>query len=419
MKSLSSPLLRHSIISFIDQGVLSTTNFLVTVFLIREIPPEQFSVFVLTYAGILLAVGFQNALVTTPMTVTGPKKTNDEKRAFVSSLAVTQYVIWLPLCLAAAATAIFFGGGKMVASVIPTAGLAAIFVFLREFMRRAFFLYNSPVSVLIVDVIYSVLFLGAVLLFSQNSASPARDAVLAMAGASALGGLFGVVIFHKTINWRFSLKLDALTAAWRHGRWNIMGVTVTWLSTQGFFFLLEFLRDGVAVTNVKASQQLLMPIVILLTSLTSVIKPRGAAWLSQGKKKTLFRVLGLITLGMIVLAAVYVTLLSWQAELLSTFIYKRDIAQLSLLLLLWGGVMAASILRTNLATLLQIFEKFNVLFYIGAAAALATLGGGYAAISLFGAPGSLVGLFFGELTFLIGMSAVIWQRGWHNDRKRA
>lgn len=401
--------LGHTAVAFLDRILFSATNFAVGVLLIRRTPDAEYGLYVLAHSVILLTIGFQNALITTPMLVMAPKQEPSERQNFISTLGKTQYLIWLPLCvvtLLASVLSYQFGVDSETAWIIFAIAIVALFVFAREFMRHAFFVYMLPQNVFLVDIVYAALFLGAVYSFTTVSPSPALYTIIAMGAAGLLAGIFGFVLFSRRIGWKFTWDISSLRITWRHGKWALMGVCVTWLHNQGFLYLLTALEGIGEVASVSASKLLLMPITMMMAGIIPIIKPRGAAWLATGNKPKLLQITALLTGGVLLVAVVYSGILLFEQKRISGFLFNKEIAHMNSLLLLWGVVFITQIVRTSLSMLFQIFERFRTLFYIGTLAAISSLSIGYWTIHTFGTLGSLVGLIVGEMTYILCMGWV-------------
>jgi len=402
--------------AILDRTLLSATNFAVGILLIRRASEAEYGLYVLAHSAILLLIGFQNALITTPMSVMAPKQESSERRNFISTLGKTQYLIWLPLCIILILVSDlgrYFNIDTATAAIILAVAVVTLSVFLQEFMRHAFFLYMVPKYVLFIDIVYAVVFLGVVYLFTTASSAPAVYTITAMGVAGLFAGVIGVLLFRRRIGWKFGWDPSPLAAAWKHGKWALMGVTVSWLHNQGFLYLLSGLMGMVEVANVSASRLLFMPIPMMLVSIGSILKPRGAAWIACGEKRKLLQVTVLFTGGAVLVALMYTGLLLFEQKTVGDLVFNKDISDMNILLPLWGAVFLMQIVRTSLSILFQIFERFRTLFYIGAVSAVASLSLGYWAIHVFGAPGSLVGLIVGEVTYVICMGWVSFgAKGW-------
>jgi len=402
--------------AILDRTLLSATNFAVGILLIRRASEAEYGLYVLAHSAILLLIGFQNALITTPMSVMAPKQESNERQHFISTLGKTQYLIWLPLCfglLLVSHFAHYLSLDVATQAIILAVAIVSLSVLLQEFIRHVFFVYMVPQSVLLVDIVYAVIFVGLVYFFTTASSAPAVYTITAMGLAGLLAGICGFLLIRGRNGWKFSWDLSPLAVAWKHGKWALMGVAVTWLHNQGFLYLLSGLMGMVEVGSVSASRLFFMPIPIMLVSVGSILKPRGASWIADGEQRRLFQITGLFTGAAVVVALMYAGVVFFERKRIGYLVFNKEIAEIDSLVALWGAVFVVQIVRSSLSVLFQILERFRVLFYIGTLAAVSSLSLGYWAIQLFGAPGSLVGLIAGELTYVVCMGWVLFEaRDW-------
>ena len=405
-------LVTHMGVACLDQALLSATNFSIALVLIRGAADAEYAHYVLAFSAMLLAVGMQNALITTQMSVLAPRYGQRQRLQFVSALAGAQYLLWIPLVLVAGLIAVCgdgFGLSPAHQRIMLATAVVVLAVFLREFIRQALFLYRMPWSLLAVDGLYAGLLLTAVT-FATTTNHPALYAVTATGAAALTAGMLGLALFRRKAGWAAQPCRSVLATTWIHGRWALLGVIVSWLHAQGFVYLVWVMRGEQDVANVSASRLLIMPVAVMMTGVDSVFKPCGASWLTGGEEQRLFTVTRLQIAGFFLLGLVYVSSLLLGRDLISGHVLRKTIPGMTSLLLLWGAVCLLQIVRTRLGTLLQILRQFDALFYLGTAAAVVSLCLGYVAISAYGAPGAVAALIAGELTCLTGMALVFSQR---------
>jgi len=407
---LFSGVFRHTAVAFVDRLLLSITHFAIGILLLRHAQAADYGLYVLAQSALLLAFFVQSALITIPMTVLAPKYATDDKRRFVSTLAQGQYLLWLPLCVVVAVTALllnrYWGLASDSTHMILIVDIVLLAVLMREFIRCAFFVYLRPDMVLYIDAVYGGLTIAAAYMATAMSATPALHTLMGIGLANLVSGLAGWILFHRYVGWHLTWQTTALSRVLAHGKWALLGVSVTWLQSEGFLYLLGALKGTSAVASVSASRLLLMPIIILTTSFESIVKPRGAAWLVTGEQHKLEQSLIWLTVGALAISALYMVGIMWSGERLAAMVFHTQFSDMRLLLGLWGAVLLCKICSTNLNILLQILERFDVLFYIALVSAAISLTFGYVTIQHYGAPGSLYGLIVVEV---IGIAAMgLW-----------
>ena len=411
---LISDVFQHTTVAFIDRLLLSLTHFIIGIFLLRRASTADYGLYVLAQGAMLLVFFVQSALITVPMSVLAPKYSTEAKRYFVSALMQGQYVIWLPLsALVALCTLALYRCGGLAADsthMILVVDLVLLAVLLREFIRYAFYVYLRPGAVLCVDAIYGSVTIAAAYVVTATSAAPALHTLIGIGLANLMAGVFGFVLFHRYVGWRATWTTTALARTLAHGKWALLGASVTWLQTEGFLYLLGALKGTSEVASVSASRLLLMPIILLTSSFEAIVKPRGAAWLASGERHKLEQSITLLTGVALAISGLYMIGILLVGERLAAFVFEANVTGMRLLLGLWGVVLLCKICSANLNIVLQILERFDILFYIGLVSAAVSVTFGYGAIQQFGAPGSLLGLIVVEVVGLAGMGTWLYKR---------
>ena len=231
------------------------------------------------------------------MSVLAPKQEPSTKQLFVCALAKTQYLIWLPISIISVLISNILLSDYIsneISRIILTATIITLFIFLREFMRHALFVYLLPKAVLVVDIVYTVILITLVYYFTGTSSLPTLHTLIAMGAAGLFAGVVGLSLFDRCVGWKSTWALRPLGTAWIHGKWALMGATIAWLHNQGFLYLLGGLKGSAEVATVSASRLLFMPMLMMMASVTLTLRPRGASWLANGEQCKLQQMIALI-----------------------------------------------------------------------------------------------------------------------------
>ncbi|MCA9733683.1 MAG: hypothetical protein H6696_05980 [Deferribacteres bacterium] len=397
-------LFKETFISVLDQGLLSATNFTINLLLIRNALPSEYGAYTLAFSTILLMVGMQNALVVTPMIVLGPKREPEARAQFVGDLLSGQYVLWLPASILAFIGSYFLqyvGFDSLEISVIRVGSATVLFVLLREFFRRVFFLYLYPKTVLLVDFIYSATFIATIVIAINLFEISALLALTSMFFACLVVVPISLFLSRKSVQFSFSWRPGVLMETWVHGKFAIMGVIFTWLHNRAFLFLLSGIKDNAAVADIDSIRLIYMPIQIVMTSIASILKPRGAAILAENAKMRFFKVSSIYMLLTIGGAFFYITIMLLTFDMFAVHLFKRAIDDSSLIVLLWGIKFGLHACLLILTVSYQVLERFKTLFRVGAVAAFVSVISTWWGIVLWEAPGSLFGPIAGEICYVV------------------
>ncbi|KAA3653459.1 MAG: hypothetical protein DWQ10_18435 [Calditrichaeota bacterium] len=404
VRVIKNNLFKETFITVLDQALLSATNFTINLLLIRNALPGEYGAYALAFSTILLLVGMQNALVVTPMIVLGPQRNSKDRAHFVSELLTGQFMIWLPITTFVLFTSFFLrdlGFDHLEVTVIRVVCITALFVLLREFFRRVFFLYLLPKKVLLVDFIYSASFITAVVVIINLFEISALTALSGMLMACLLVVPIALFFAVRYFNLQFKWRPGVLKETWVHGKFAIMGVLFTWLHNRAFLFLLSGIKDNAAVADIDSIRLVYMPIQIVMTSISSILKPRGAAILAAKQKVRFFKVSGAFMLLTCAGAFVYIVIMLLTFDSFAVHVFNRVIDQSSLILLLWGIKFGLHACLLILTVSYQVLERFKMLFRVGAVAAIVSIISTWWGIMLWNAPGSLLGPIAGEVCFVL------------------
>lgn len=402
-------LLRFFSLGVIDQALLSLTNFLVGLLMLRRTDDVDYGLFVLATSTFLLLVGVQNSVVCGPAAVIATKKAPDQRLAMIGTLMTRQFVYWIPVC--GIALLGFWSAGELgyldsVQQRVAMVGAAAVLgVLLREFARELWLLYGHPRQLLWFDAIYAVLYLGGAFVLT-GLAAPATPWVIAGLGAAALvSGLSSWMAFRRKEGWPDQAYPGAMREAWRLGRWGLSGCVVTWLHSQGFYYVVTAMRGVESVSGLAAARLLLMPVNLMVNGVGQLLLPLATRWLAdQGARAMAQRVLAL-ALVMLMGTLTYFAVLWATREWLIAEVLRRNSVDMDVTLVLWGGVFGLMSLRAMAMVVLQALERFDSLTYLAIVSAAASLLVGYFGILSFGAPGALIGLIVGEA---IDLTGILW-----------
>jgi O-antigen/teichoic acid export membrane protein len=281
-----------------------------------------------------------------------------------------------------------------------TTAAVTVAIVAREFFRQTFFVFGVPQLTLVVDAVYGVTYLALIGFWVRHAGQPAAAAVLAAGIASLVAAGAGLVFYRVRLGGSLVIDFGPLRETWAPAKWGVPGMLLAWLQNQGFFYLLGGFLGTTAVATVSASRMLLMPIPMLITAVESVLRPRAADWVGRREFARLTRQLLAMTGTAAVASAGFVGVIFAARHFVVEVVLRRTIDDLDLLLVCWGVVFLAQVLRTNITVLLQALERFDVLFYLTVVRGVISFSLGWLGMIVIGAPGILVGLAIGEVAYV-------------------
>lgn len=257
--------------------MVSGTNFLVGILLVRYLGIEQYGVFVLVWMIVQFFLGIQNALIISPMMSIAPKMAMGERAGYYASTLILQVCLMLTVF---ATTIIFillpsqFRPAWLTnAAMLP---LLACFVFVQfqDYIRRNLFSNMASRQAFCVDV---VAYGGQLpLIFFVVSEFPSVETALLVIAVSML---VAVGIGYRWLNLSSASKgnLKLVTVRhWASSKWLLGSTILQWLSGNYFLIVAATLLGPAVVGAIRAAQNLLGLTHILFQGLENVV-PREAS----------------------------------------------------------------------------------------------------------------------------------------------
>jgi O-antigen/teichoic acid export membrane protein len=393
--------------SFLDQALVSLTNFFIGIAFIKLSTKEQYGLYSVYFTIILLLLGFQNAIVNTQIVVRAPKKSSIERNSFISGLHNGQYLIFLPLVFIACVISwIIYPRDQEVALAILVISVASIGILSREFTRNYLYFLLSPGKVLIGDILYAlILFVFTFLLFISSKFN-AVTVVVGVGIASAISGIIMLSVSSFSVKIRMDSTFTSLKEAWEDGRWALVGVTVTWLQSYSFVYLSAMFSGPDTTAELNAARIILTPLITLNTSIFVVLKPHWSYWHADGDfhkiRASSIKLLGII-FSVILVYAVFIFVIE---DVLISFLYSSQYSRIGELVVLWSIFMAIQIARTSYSIQLQIFSKFKYIASVNTVTSLVTVLLGILLMTKYELTGSLIAMILSEIILTI----LFWRR---------
>jgi O-antigen/teichoic acid export membrane protein len=392
--------------AIVSQALLSAASLAVGLILIRSSTAVQFGSYMLALNAILLLVALQNALFNPPLAIHLNLLDLAGRADLVGGLYRAQQRL-LPIVAGTGilVTAALWIGGVLGAGTVPlviASILAALAILRREYFRMALLAHRRPHDVLRGDALHVGLLVAGVSAAAMTPA-PAALAVLAMGVAAVASGRLLSVRLQRHEPWNRSAPHGILRQSGTLAAWSTGGAAVHWLFSQGFIYLVAATLDVVAVASIGTTRLLMMPVNLLSVGIGSLMLPLASAWLSRHGAPLLWRRLCLFAAAMAATTFGYFLLVWLARDWLFATVLRKQFAQRDELLLLWGAVFLAMVIRDQLIYLLAAQGRFRALTSLTSVGAAVSLGVGYFAMLRFGVAGALMGLLVGEVISVLGI----------------
>lgn len=317
-----------SIIAILDYSVVSLTKFSISIFLARHALPAEFGTFVLAFSLLTFYNSLQIGLVGEPLTVLGAPLQGRRLAQHVGMAVLTVGGLSIVLgILTAIMTLLLTTEYKgSIFSTFLTLGWVTLPVQLQDLFRRALFAKRHSGQVLGNDLLLTATQVGGLIWIQHQGRLTACNALFIVGVSSLVAAVMGGVQVYwmvaTPLPYFFPDSRDSLRALWSYGRWSLGSQIAFNASTQGYLYAAGAMLGPIAAGVLKACQNLVAPIQLLLLGMDSLLMAVGSQRYSEEGMRALKPFLWSVGLLVIFLTLPYVTGVSFLANALLDWLYK-------------------------------------------------------------------------------------------------
>src|ERR1035441_1129732 len=267
-----------------DQAVVSATNFLTNVMLLRFMGLREFGVFTLAWMSVLFVNSLQTALIVAPMMSIGPKQEEKDRPSYFGAVVFQELVLvsccFVLVLLALKTSSNFFPHKNLQQLALPLA-VSAFAYQMQDFVRRYFFATRQSRRALADDVLSYLTQLPILFLLHHAGHLNSVTALWTMAGTSILGlapGWFWMEPLEFSWEWIKSISLRH----WRVSRWLTGSALLVWTSSNIFLLSAPVYYGAAAAGVLKASQNLMGVTHVWFQGLDNIVPVETARHLRKG-----------------------------------------------------------------------------------------------------------------------------------------
>jgi len=394
---------RRAILTVIDQGFSSVSNFAVGVAVARVTGARGLGAFSLAYAGWLVVASLHRSLVTDPMSIEGDARGPHIRQGIEVGLAAELILGVLG--------AVVFGllGVIILLAGQPTFGLAMLTLapwipalVIQDYWRWVGFMTSRPQLALINDTVFNLAQAAAfaTMILTHSHAVPVVIA------SWAIGGLAGAVYGLRQHNLFPSLRRGPRSLARSSGRWLasglallrnrwavsrwIAGTSITsWGASQAYVIVGGFILGPAGLGGLRAAQTLVTgPSFVLIQAGGSIGLPEATRAYAENGWPGLNRVARIVTAcGMVSVGACMVAVALFGRYLL-TVVYGPQFAHLQPAALLYGVAYTITAFSLGPILVLKATRNTHFLFHVQLATLVASLGSVAILSALYGIDGA-------------------------------
>lgn len=398
---------RKTQLALIDQAVVSGANFVTGLLLARALGPAGYGQYTLLFNVILLVLGFQTALIDSPLLVLGGAVEKTRAEQYFRSTVLGQALWTLGVVVLVGL------GGLLLLPVLPQIhihGMLGALAFgligylVHDFTRRYLFVRERAGLALRADVIAQgsrVALLAGCALWWQVGAAGA----LWIIGGSALAGVLSVVsavpLSLRALAPAGQALREAARAHWDFGKWMLAESLASLGAAQFIIYLTAHLVSASAVGAMTAAMNIIAAANVLLLALENVVPSRAAriygARGMEGLNRYLIRFATLGGAGTLAIVTIAVS----GAELWLRLLYGHAYAGNGGLIAWWGLYFLLGFAQRPFSVGLRVLGVTRALFHGTLAAAAVSIALSIPATRAFGVHGAMLTLCAVQATTLL------------------
>ena len=405
----------RSFATLLDQGLISGSNFVLSVLLARWIAPVDYGAYGLAFATFLLLANIYQALILEPMSVYGPAIYAEKPRSYLGALFWLQAALLLPIALLIATAALVtwvVSPGSPLVSALAGVAVGAPLVLLFWFARRAFYLESAPHRAVMGAILYCVVMIPGIYLLRMEQLLTPWTAFLMLGGAALTSSL----LLLQRLQPAFSAGLrhvafrSLLRDHWRYGRWAMATSVLHWTPLNIQLFLLGWWQGMAATASFKALINLLAPAKQIQQALTLLLLPPASQVASRPGWKEVIRTAPRIAAGMSAITLVYWVCLLLFTRRIFNFLYGGSYMEVSSLLswVALASIVTAATYGPSIA--LRAMQLPSSVFAAHLASAAVAVLVGVPAVWWFGIPGAVFAFAVASIAAAGGATAILNKR---------
>lgn len=267
---------------------------------------QELGVYTLGLTVLMLVVGLQEAMVTTPYAVFLARYPRDQQRSFSGHLFLFSKLL-TALTMLVLATAIAIGYwwqlDSQLLSVLTALCVILPFALLKEFARRWQIVHMKLLEATLIDSMNTVLLLGCLAVMCVLGRLTAFNAFLAIGLAALLSSITWVVRSHREFLFHWGQMKHTMRSCLHHGKWvageNLLSVMQYFFANWFLFIVLGKQQVGhyaACVTIIMLANPFLLAVTTLLTRRTSRAFAEGG---TAAVSRLVLRYLGYVSLAMV------------------------------------------------------------------------------------------------------------------------
>lgn len=355
----------HINLTFIDQAIVSGTNFLTGILFARFLGVEAYGKFTLIWMSVLFFMSLHTAMIISPMLSIGPKNEKHHEKDYYNAVLI-HLMIWV--CIS---SFLLTFGCYVFNSLYPDENIKPI-IFplvitlitfqLQDFLRRYFFIKNRAKDAIFID---SLSYLGQLIaiVICINFYYLTLEITLYLIAFTSFNAAIWGKFRAKELGFETNCLKDVTKRHFNFNKWLVGTSFLEWASGNLFMVAAGGILGTVAVGAIKAMQNIIGIIHLFFQACDNFLVPIAVTRLSKGGfnslKKFIFHA---FLLGSLPILTLFATFLLFPEKWLFVF-YGNEFSDYTYILYLWCIPYLLFFMTYFLGALLKAIEYTKVFFF--------------------------------------------------------
>jgi O-antigen/teichoic acid export membrane protein len=269
-------------LAILDQGLISGSNFAISIALARWLAPGQYGAFSLAFSVFLLLSYVYQSLLSEPQGVFSGSAYSQCLRGYLKALLGIQAMVTIfgiVLLGGSAAVVFFMGKADGLPGALAGVAIASPCILFFWLLRRAYYMNLAPARAAVGALIYCGLVAGGLLLAYKETLVSPFSAYLMMAIGALGAGFYLLSQVNKALP-PDTVKAPTAGQAWRkhweYGRWALAVSVVTWIPYYMYYPLVSAFNGMAQAGQLRALMNLSLPMEQSYTALSILFLPYAA-----------------------------------------------------------------------------------------------------------------------------------------------
>lgn len=270
----------------LDQGLISGSNFLLSILLARWLVPEQYGAYAVAFGFFVLLSLVYSALVMEPMAVFGGSSYRDRLRGYLGSLMSIHIAMSVTMVVVFGASAFIvwkISPGSGLAGAIAGVTIASPAMLLFGVARRTFYLELSPAKAALGSLVYCILSLACLYVLYRRAWLSPFSAFLLLGVAALVTSIYllarlYVALAPSTMDQPLS---HIWGRHWRYGSWALLSCVASWIPANIYYPLLSSFGTMAQSGQLKALMNFTLPVEQVKGALGLLFLPYAASALER------------------------------------------------------------------------------------------------------------------------------------------